>query len=901
MPNIRLVIGNQFGSTDISAYVRVNTDEGLDMGQGDMLEPAFSDSPLFEGQTLVSMHAKNKEIKIPLYLHPQVAPYSNDALNQLVQEINATLRPIVDLGQPGILSWTNAQAVFPTYFTIQFGRFEPSYKFRVTEKGWLAGELHLWVTPYAHTATERVMGTWPAPAAQSGGVFTLSPGFFSRVLNDNPNVYLRLGDPMGPTALDSGPNGISSCVYSPTGVQYNQPGGNWGDPNHSVLLNNAGATAGGLTLPGGPLTMPTQFTWMCWANLQGATNLGMLFSDYITNASLGLTGAYLRFLASGNLQAGLNSGGTVAPPGIQWNGFVPIGTWSLIALSYDGATARLWQNGQIRGAVGMATPYIPGTSSYLYVGNWNTEPFDGYLDEVVIFGYAVSSGAMASYWAAGPLGFVGDVPPQFDIRTQVGSYLADDGRITVMSALPYSNYAPIIPVGSFVGLSPSAIIFAASGAWASQFLAIDSMGGVFSAIGGATGNTGYFSVALSPASVYAGDNRLLGLVRARYQPFGLRAFDVAGNPLGPTVVASALNGWQLVDYGNLRLPPWLATAVINIQAYAGIPYSASGQFAPVRAAPAWTKEHGPIFVIPNQQSIINMDFNSPPFSFDGFDGASGFQPQNDALGNPINVPALGSLSFNGNSQLVGPSVSLGITQSYLVTSSQIAVSHDDIEAEAVFTLSSAPSAGGNNSLELGLFTASPLGFPYLNAALLAYPGPTMTFLLSAPNANATQVLTWEAGQYHMKLMRRGSLARAELAGPSGSFPGAASGAGLSLSISIPIPTYGLLAGFAVNTSNPQGIAMEAWRSRYLASQGYQARDYHHLYQPLAFNSRMNPSAVDTVDLQQRQRGPVQALTLSPQNFLGNTMFVMSMPFDQGPANDLLNVDIRVRERFTYAR
>jgi hypothetical protein len=121
-------------------------------------------------------------------------------------------------------------------------------------------------------------------------------------------------------------------------------------------------------------------------------------------------------------------------------------------------------------------------------------------------------------------------------------------------------------------------------------------------------NTDYFSFALSPASVYAGDNRVIGLVRARSSPFNLRAFDWAGNPLGPTVTASAMDGYQVVDYGPLRIPPWMATAVITVRGLSliGDPVpngntsvsQASGMFLPVRSQVMWGKEHGPIFVLP---------------------------------------------------------------------------------------------------------------------------------------------------------------------------------------------------------------------------------------------------------------------------------------------------------------
>lgn len=661
MPNIIF----KLGTLDLSAFVRVNPGEGLDPAAADMLEPAFSDSPFFEGQILTSLHAKNKEQKWPLFLHPSQAPYLQDALNQLVQGINQQLRPIVDQSQTIYAMWQNAQASNPTFYTVQFGRFEPNFNFRQTEKGWLAGVLHLWTLPYGHTATQRSFGTYAAPANQSGLVV--------------------------------------------------QP---------------------------------------------------------------------------------------------------------------------------------------------------------------------------ASMIAAGPTP-VGDLSPQFEILTTVGSYLGDDGRLGIIAALPQPSYQPIIPVGSFIGLSPSAIIFGASGAWASQFLAVDSSGASAGAVGGAAGGPGYFSFALSPASVYTGDNRVLGLVRARLNPFGLRAFDPAGNPLGPTVIASAMDGWQLVDYGILRIPPWMGTAIIGVQAYFGIDYSASGMFSPRRAAPAWTKEHGPIFVIPNDSSLLDLDWNSPVLTMDGFDGASGAVLGQDMLGNTWQINTTYGASpvvYDGNSGIRCP-----VSQAAYSIGSSV---NSDFEVETVLQFPAVSASGPLVVIGMGAFTAQ-------QVEILAAASGFLKVVNQLGAFQSVNIPSFVSGAYHLKLVNRASMLSAFLYGPSGAFPGSASGVPLIATIS---NSYLGFTGGPNFILNPQGGTMlvESFRARILASQGYQPRDILHLHQPNLTNTRANPSAIDVTDLQARQRGPVQAVNL-PVPSLGAGMFVASFPWDQGPANDLLNVDIRARERFTYAR
>lgn len=651
----------KIGSLDLSNFLRIAPDQGFNPGAGDMLEPAFSDSPLFEGQVLTSLHAKNKEMMFPLFLHPPTAPYTQDALNLLIQQVNQAIRPIIDQGALVYAQWQNAQASNPTFFSVQFARFEPNFNFRISEKGWLAGMLHLWVLPYGHTATERTLGTYSAPVNQSG---------------------------------------------------------------------------------------------------------------------------------------------LVIPPA------------SLIA-------------------------------------------------------------------AGGSI--VGDAPPQYDIRTTVGSYLADDGRIGILAALSTPSYIPIIPVASFFNLvsenGASGFVFGASGAWASQFLAMNS----FSASAGGVGGDvqldnefagGQFSFAFSPGSVYAGDNRLLGLVRARQEPFGLRAFGPTGDPVGPTVVASSLDGWQIVDYGIVRVPPWAATGVITVKAFNGfLGHGASGMVSPYRSAPAWRYEHGPCFLLPNDNSVISLDFESPAVAIDGFDGASGAALGVDQLGNQWRTD-FGVLTYNGNSQLVTA------TAAHITMPPGV---NGDGESEVVFTV--VGSTVQTLALGGGLFDPKNHAFSFSGGGSIA--------VIPVP------------GVYAIKLTQRGVKVWGSLAGPSGAFAGTASGAVASVGngiITNSPPIF--VGGFQLQTNATSGISggilIESFRARGLASTGIQSRDILHLNQPLAQNTRMTPSAIDTVDLQARQRGPIQALSL-PAPSLGAGLFVMSQPFDQGPANDLLNVDVRARERFTYAR
>lgn len=74
------------------------------------------------------------------------------------------------------VEWRDDGAASTTYFNSQFGRFEPDYNYRRSQKLWASGVIHVWVEPFGHTGTYRSAGTGAAsgltlvvPLASIGG------------------------------------------------------------------------------------------------------------------------------------------------------------------------------------------------------------------------------------------------------------------------------------------------------------------------------------------------------------------------------------------------------------------------------------------------------------------------------------------------------------------------------------------------------------------------------------------------------------------------------------------------------------------------------------------------------------------------------------------------------------
>lgn len=152
----------KLGSLDLAGFLRVAPGDGFDPADNDFVEPQFSGSPLREGGALVSTTVGLRELAWPLHLNAA----SKDALHQLVRDVERE-------GQVpgGRVEWRDAGATASTFFDVEAVRFEPDYNFRRSEHNYADGTLRIWVQPWGHTATERIVAT----AAASGVLVRLSP------------------------------------------------------------------------------------------------------------------------------------------------------------------------------------------------------------------------------------------------------------------------------------------------------------------------------------------------------------------------------------------------------------------------------------------------------------------------------------------------------------------------------------------------------------------------------------------------------------------------------------------------------------------------------------------------------------------------------------------------------
>lgn len=137
------------GQQTLSDYVRLQPGEGFDPHNGAYVEPAFGESPLRDGGALLNVDVKNREMVVPLIL--QAA--TKDALFDLVRDINRELK------EGKRVEFRDDGSTDITYFDLVSGRLEVEFNFWRQVARHVTATLRLWVRPYGHTATSRMVAS----------------------------------------------------------------------------------------------------------------------------------------------------------------------------------------------------------------------------------------------------------------------------------------------------------------------------------------------------------------------------------------------------------------------------------------------------------------------------------------------------------------------------------------------------------------------------------------------------------------------------------------------------------------------------------------------------------------------------------------------------------------------
>ena len=144
----------------------------------------------------------------------------------------------------------------------------------------------------------------------------------------------------------------------------------------------------------------------------------------------GLSYALYRSWADGAPSATVNNGGSRDVHTV--GSALPLDQWSHLAFTYDGGTVRLYVNGEQVASQAVAGPLVTGNGVLAIGGNtvWPTEYFAGLIDEVYVYGRALSQAEIQRDMNAGvPEPDPDPVLPVVEFES--GSYGAGEGAGTV--------------------------------------------------------------------------------------------------------------------------------------------------------------------------------------------------------------------------------------------------------------------------------------------------------------------------------------------------------------------------------------------------------------------------------------------------------------------------------------
>jgi hypothetical protein len=291
-----------------------------------------------------------------------------------------------------------------------------------------------YMKPATKSVTWRFMSLPLATAFALLGVRTASADYHSTILADHPVAYYELEESSGSsTVADSSGNAFTGFVTYATQAdgtnifpRLGQPGI---DTNSALFATSTGIGQGHVDVPVNSTINPTT------AN---GTN-GAPFSAELWVQATTQPGNFEVPLDDSGFFNGVNPNSSgwnfyqTAGPGSTWSfsvrpnpGFVgngpavTLGQWTHLVLTYNGTNATFYVNGVAAGTFAIPQFIANDGSEDLLMGEGPATgfaPYDGYVDEVAIYNYALSATQVTNHYAIGTNEIRAlPTPPSFNVQ-----------------------------------------------------------------------------------------------------------------------------------------------------------------------------------------------------------------------------------------------------------------------------------------------------------------------------------------------------------------------------------------------------------------------------------------------------------------------------------------------------
>ena len=228
-------------------------------------------------------------------------------------------------------------------------------------------------------------------APESDRRYCLQTPYASEIAADDPLVYLRFNDSTGKDA--SGNGNACSLMGDPTAAD---PGALAQDPDRALSFDGVDDRA---SVPAGAIGSQSTLTIELWVNLpEGLVSKPLLAFGGETEG-----GPVIDIDETGSLR--VNFGDTDGKSHVLSSGEnrPGHGSWHHVVATYDGLTAELYLDG--KKVASLEEAFVPRTTGELHIGHASPgNYFAGAIDEVAIYGKALSPGRTLEHRAIGTKG-----------------------------------------------------------------------------------------------------------------------------------------------------------------------------------------------------------------------------------------------------------------------------------------------------------------------------------------------------------------------------------------------------------------------------------------------------------------------------------------------------------------
>lgn len=235
--------------------------------------------------------------------------------------------------------------------------------------------------------TDLTLGTLLTGSGGGGGGAPRGSAYRALVLADNPQLYWRVGETSGTTAADASGNNRPGTYQG--GYTLAQAGALVGDADGAVRLGGVNGSVQRANPAGLILTAGLTVEAWCWLDqYRAGDNSGVVMkvNEVLLRTDNGLANRmHARVFLSGSY------GTAAAAP----NPF-PLGQWVHVAMTWDGALLKLYQQGVEVASVARTGTEASQTSPLLVGTEGSSGWWQGVVDEFAVYGTALAPARIAA-------------------------------------------------------------------------------------------------------------------------------------------------------------------------------------------------------------------------------------------------------------------------------------------------------------------------------------------------------------------------------------------------------------------------------------------------------------------------------------------------------------------------